>query len=130
MLAHIYFDPASKASQVALNNDLSALPLGGEPENGSFNIALQDGPDAGQSVSHVHVHVIPRLKGNDVGDEIYDKLAGEEGNVGGHRYDMERPKNGGKFPKIEDSERRPRSMEEMKKEAAFFRGMIETLGLS
>ena len=26
----------------------------------SLNIAVQDGEDAGQSVAHVHVHIIPR----------------------------------------------------------------------
>ena len=32
-----------------------------------FNIGLNDGPAAGQTISHAHVHVIPRFKG-DVGD--------------------------------------------------------------
>lgn len=128
MLAHVYFDPSSKPVQAAITNDLSSLPLGGKPENGSFNVALQDGPDAGQSVSHVHVHIIPRLKENGVGDEIYDRLAGPEGNVGGHQYDKERPINGGKFPKIEDEDRKPRTTEQMNQEAAFYRKMMERLG--
>ncbi|XP_055346215.1 bis(5'-adenosyl)-triphosphatase-like [Paramacrobiotus metropolitanus] len=38
-------------------------------------IAVQDGPDAGQSVNHVHVHIMPRRpKDFDENDEIYYKL--------------------------------------------------------
>jgi bis(5'-adenosyl)-triphosphatase len=41
----------------------------------SLTIAIQDGPDAGQTIPHVHVHIIPRhrrdLANN---DEIYDRL--------------------------------------------------------
>nr|ABA91201.1 HIT domain containing protein [Oryza sativa Japonica Group] len=36
---------------------------------------LQDGPQAGQTVPHVHIHVIPRKKGDfEKNDEIYDAL--------------------------------------------------------
>jgi diadenosine tetraphosphate (Ap4A) HIT family hydrolase len=39
----------------------------------SASIALQDGPHAGQTVPHVHVHILPRHK-NDLedNDEVYD----------------------------------------------------------
>lgn len=40
----------------------------------SINIAIQDGPEAGQSVPHLHTHIIPRYKLNNFGDEIYGKL--------------------------------------------------------
>jgi diadenosine tetraphosphate (Ap4A) HIT family hydrolase len=30
----------------------------------AFNIGLNDGPAAGQTVDHVHVHVIPRYAGD------------------------------------------------------------------
>ena len=39
--------------------------------------AYQDGPQAGQTVPHVHIHVIPRKKGDfEKNDEIYDAVCG------------------------------------------------------
>lgn len=101
---------------------------GGRPEDGSFNIAVQDGEDAGQSVPHVHCHIIPRLKSNEEGDQIYDRLASEEGNVGGGFWDRDqRPKPGGHFPKIEDADRKPRSAEEMNEEAGLYRVQMKRI---
>ena len=104
---------------------------------GSFNIAVQDGPEAGQTVSHVHVHVIPRIRGStakDVetpSDELYDRMADEDGNVGGAQWDRRRregrPEAGGKFPSIEDCERVARGMEEMEAEAEVYRGVLREL---
>lgn len=104
---------------------------------GAFNIAVQDGPEAGQTVPHVHVHVIPRIPGetakpgDTTADELYERMAGEEGNVGGWLWDAEkgRPRPaGGEFPRIEDVERRARSMGEMQEEAAVYRGLLGRLG--
>jgi bis(5'-adenosyl)-triphosphatase len=40
-----------------------------------FNVAVQDGPGAGQSVPHVHVHILPRRTGDLArNDDIYDAL--------------------------------------------------------
>ena len=42
-----------------------------------FNLSLQDGPSSGQSVPHVHVHVLPRYNEQDFpNDEIYQLLDG------------------------------------------------------
>jgi diadenosine tetraphosphate (Ap4A) HIT family hydrolase len=30
----------------------------------SFNIGINDGPEAGQTVPHLHIHLIPRYKGD------------------------------------------------------------------
>lgn len=85
----------------------------------ALNIAMQDGVDAGQSVPHVHMHIIPRkaqdLEDRGGGDAIYGMLEGEEGDVGKHlrERDGERPS----FPKVDEAARKPRSEEEMEKEA-------------
>ncbi|KAK0746546.1 HIT domain-containing protein [Schizothecium vesticola] len=112
------------------------FPFPGGLDAGAFNIALQDGPEAGQTVPHVHVHVIPRIRGatakgaDTPSDELYERMAGEEGNVGGWLWDAARGRPGpagGEFPRIEDAERRARSMGEMEEEAAVFRGVLRGL---
>ncbi|GFS80660.1 nitrilase and fragile histidine triad fusion protein NitFhit [Nephila pilipes] len=41
----------------------------------SSNIAIQDGPDAGQTVPHLHVHILPRKSGDfKKNDDIYVEL--------------------------------------------------------
>lgn len=111
----------------------------GDNKSGSFTVAVQDGPEAGQTVPHVHVHVIPRAR-DDMGagespDEVYVKMAGEEGNVGGALWDeramatAKRPQPGGGMPRVEDADRRARSPEEMHAEADMYRaamGKIKT----
>lgn len=86
----------------------------------SLNIGIQDGVDAGQSVPHVHVHIIPRkhadLNERGGSDAIYEMLEGEEGNVGRHLLE----KSGGarpKFPKVHEEDRKPRTEPEMVQEA-------------
>ncbi|WYZ45164.1 hypothetical protein EsH8_VIII_000480 [Colletotrichum jinshuiense] len=125
MLARRYF-PSSPES---------AAPAA--PEAGSFNIAVQDGADAGQTVSHVHVHIIPRIPGetgkdgSGPRDEVYEQMAAEEGNVGGALWDAalgERPQAGGKFARIEDAMRKARSMDEMVEEANAYRALLEEMG--
>lgn len=85
----------------------------------SLNIAMQDGADAGQSVPHLHTHIIPRKRADldDRGgsDAIYAMMDSEEGNVGKYLRDMsvDRPQ----FPKVDEQARKPRSKEEMEEEA-------------
>lgn len=43
---------------------------------GSSTLVVQDGPDAGRTVPHVHVHVLPRRPGDfDHNDDVYAALA-------------------------------------------------------
>ncbi|PMD50527.1 HIT domain-containing protein [Hyaloscypha bicolor E] len=115
MLAKVYFkDPESEKGG-----------FGGKLEDGAFNVAMQDGVSAGQTVPHVHVHIIPRPKDSPQNDQIYDRMESEEGNVGGALWDRSRPVNQGKFAKPEESERKNRTEEEMVKEANFFREQME-----
>ncbi|MCJ1467801.1 hypothetical protein MMC07_006426 [Pseudocyphellaria aurata] len=82
----------------------------------SLNIAIQDGADAGQSVPHVHAHIIPRQKADlDGSDAIYGMLEGEDGDVGKHL--QQRPVGRPKFPKVDEGTRQPRSEAEMVEEA-------------
>jgi bis(5'-adenosyl)-triphosphatase len=123
MLARHYFSQSSTS------------PRPSSPDDGSFNIALQDGAGAGQTVPHVHVHVIPRIRGSTAketspggGDELYEKMANEEGNAGGALWDWERrPKPGGAFPRIEESSRQARSLEEMVEEAGIYRRLLSDM---
>ena len=85
----------------------------------SLNIAIQDGLDAGQSVPHVHTHIIPRHKADldkrGGADAIYDMMESAEGNIGSHF--QQRDDGRAKFPKPDNESREPRSEVEMAAEA-------------
>ncbi|BEJ13286.1 hypothetical protein CspHIS471_0304600 [Cutaneotrichosporon sp. HIS471] len=106
----------------------------------ALNIAVQDGVSAGQSVPHVHVHIIPRLKSDFGGetDNVYPALEGAERDLNAEHLDHEhvhvdssigaveaalhRRENGWQVPK--DEERRQRSDEEMEEEARWLAGLL------
>ncbi|KAL2138329.1 hypothetical protein VTI28DRAFT_6977 [Corynascus sepedonium] len=153
MLARHYFLPfAPRSSSSSSSLTSSQSPPMGEEHGGSFNIALQDGPEAGQTVAHVHVHVIPRIRGatakpaSTPSDAVYEQMAAEEGNVGGALWDRDhrqliekkgesnhsgdgdkRPVPGGGFPSIEDAARAARGMEEMEEEAGVYKRVLELM---
>ncbi|KAK9422756.1 putative Bis(5'-adenosyl)-triphosphatase [Seiridium unicorne] len=138
MLARHYFTTPSSSDQRQDSNagDDKSRPAPGTPEAGSFNIAIQDGSEAGQTVPHLHVHVIPRIRGetekpgDGPGDAVYELMAAEEGNVGGKLWDRwaeKRPQPGGGFPRIEDAARKARTPEEMEEEADVFRRALAEL---
>ncbi|KAI1264231.1 HIT-like domain-containing protein [Xylariaceae sp. FL1019] len=127
MLAQHYFTPS-------LPDSKQATPP--STDSGSFNIAIQDGIEAGQTVPHLHVHVIPRIRGSTSknpetdGDALYESMAAEPGNVGGALWDRElksRPEAGGAFPRIEDQDRMARSMGEMEAEADVFKKVLASM---
>ena len=84
----------------------------------SLNIAIQDGPAAGQSVPHVHTHIIPRknadLDHKGGSDAIYSMMDGEEGDIGRH---MKEATERSQFPGVDNKSREPRSEAVMAEEA-------------
>ncbi|KAJ2697186.1 Dinucleoside triphosphate hydrolase [Coemansia sp. IMI 209128] len=71
----------------------------------SLTLCIQDGDKAGQSVPHVHLHVIPRFEGDfATNDDIYDALAHQ--------------------PRVDNHERPPRSPHDMAEEALRLREEI------
>ncbi|CAO3640822.1 unnamed protein product [Cunninghamella blakesleeana] len=76
----------------------------------SLTFVIQDGPEAGQTVPHVHMHVIPRRKGDYANnDDIYDDIDERKQN-----------KNRG----VDNESRTPRSAEDMKTEADALRSLF------
>lgn len=76
----------------------------------SLSIAIQDGPNAGQTVAHVHVHVLPRRAGDiEPNDAVYEHL---------ERFGLELRSI---HEKQVDSDRKPRSPEQMRAEADWLR---------
>lgn len=132
LLSKLYF-PAPAENDTAPPRGV----LGGEASDpvptGSFSVAIQDGPEAGQTVPHVHVHVIPRTKGDlPRPDDVYAGMASEEGNVGGALWDRgmrERPVPGGGMPRIEDEDRSARTAEDMNEEAERYRVELRAMGV-
>lgn len=96
----------------------------------ALNIAIQDGVASGQSVPHVHVHILPRKEGDfERNDDIYEQLevqnldkvlvntaAAAEAGAAKDSLPTAGTKGGGI-----GAERLPRSADEMAAEAASFR---------
>ena len=84
----------------------------------SCNIAIQDGKDAGQSVPHVHVHILPRVKGDfERNDDVYDHLDNWHPLQKGNAVEQEKKS-------LNIDNRTDRTMDEMSKEASIYRELI------
>lgn len=84
-----------------------------------YNIAVHDGPAAGQAVPHCHVHIVPRVEGDlEDNDQIYELLRTWEPRPG------ERSNNPPPFEVPEDATRKPRTAEEMASEARTLAALV------
>lgn len=93
------------------------------------SLLLKDGKAAGQSVPHVHFHILPRKAQGDRfsenNDQIYPELEIAEGNLMADLHEQEQQKNQPLRLKMDaDENRKPRTMEEMVAEADWLRGFF------
>ena len=85
----------------------------------AFNVAIQDGRAAGQSVPHVHVHLLPRQAGDfERNDDVYDHLS--------QWAPREELKVKTTLAVADDGDRKDRTRQEMADEAAMYRALVAT----
>lgn len=78
----------------------------------ALTLTIQDGPEAGQTVPHVHIHVLPRRAGDfEPNDKVYDAIDESEASLAKKNLDEERPQ---------------RSREDMFAEAATLRALFDS----
>ena len=100
----------------------------------SYNVAVQDGKEAGQSVSHVHVHILPRIANDFVNnDDVYEELDRWEPREKLQQWnristtDISNLKQVHRLDVPSDQERKDRTMIEMTTEAAMYRQIVMDL---
>ncbi|GMG98182.1 hypothetical protein Nepgr_000022 [Nepenthes gracilis] len=102
---------AAETSDLWLTAQKVASRLEHYHEASSVTFTIQDGPQAGQTVPHVHIHILPRKAGDfEKNDEIYDAIDLKEKELA-QKLDL-------------DTERMDRSPEEMAEEANEYRRLF------
>ena len=95
----------------------------------AFNVAVQDGRNAGQSVPHVHVHILPRINGDfERNDDVYDELeawAPTAKDAEAKKQHQQQQEEGGRLEVLDDADRKDRTMEQMGVEAEEYRKLME-----
>lgn len=93
----------------------------------SLNIAIQDGPESGQSVPHLHTHLIPRYKADKHDDSIHTQLERTDLAAAYAEFFDRKAKfqKSGTWKSVPDEDRHPRSAEDMAKEAQWLKDELE-----
>lgn len=93
----------------------------------SLNIAIQDGPESGQSVPHLHTHLIPRYKADTHDDSIHTQL--EKTDLGAAYAEFFERKasfqKNGTWKSVADEDRHARTAEVMAKEAQWLKEELD-----
>jgi len=91
------------------------------PDTTAFNVAVQDGRAAGQSVPHVHVHILPRSQGDfEQNDDVYDALE-----AWAPTEAMAAAKTPTDMAVPDDADRIDRTVQAMADEASMYRRLLE-----
>lgn len=93
----------------------------------ALNIAIQDGPESGQSIPHLHTHLIPRYKADRYGDDIYRMLENKDLDLDQREFFLRKAEfqRSGGFKPTADEDRDPRSAEAMANDAQWLRDELE-----
>ncbi|KAL3517928.1 hypothetical protein ACH5RR_020517 [Cinchona calisaya] len=102
---------ADETSDLCLTAQKVGCQLESYHKASSLTLTIQDGPQAGQTVPHVHIHILPRKGGDfEKNDEIYDAINVKAKELK-QKLDL-------------DEERKDRSLEEMAEEAQEYRKLF------
>ncbi|CAO3661518.1 unnamed protein product [Umbelopsis vinacea] len=104
---------SDEASDLILSAQKIGKVIEKEYDGSSLTLAMQDGPQAGQTVPHVHIHIIPRRKGDWANnDDVYDELDGKKAATAG-------------IKRVDNEERKARSIDDMREEAEKLRPFFD-----
>ncbi|PPQ90622.1 hypothetical protein CVT25_006706 [Psilocybe cyanescens] len=93
----------------------------------ALTIACQDGKAAGQSVPHVHFHLLPRKSTDpfaERNDEIYPELEKTEGKLASNLQNAHSSSQSSHLKVDADEDRAPRTLKEMEEEADHLKGFF------
>lgn len=92
----------------------------------AINMAIQDGPESGQSIPHLHTHLIPRYKSDSLqGDSVHENLQNLDLHAAYADFFARRAHLPDQSLHVDDADRVARSADEMAQEAQWLRRELE-----